>query len=142
MTWMGLILGLVAAAAAKLSIIALLLQVTTKMQPIRRGLLWSVAVFICLVNIAQAAVSLTQCDPANKLWNKLEPGSCPRATFANNFGIFQGSVAVASDFFLALYPTTVVWDLKISRRAKFGFCGLMAGGLLYVSLHVTTSLTA
>lgn len=129
-TWIGLMLGLPAVTFAKLAIVALLLQVTTAVQPYRRILLWSVGGLVCLVNIVQMALSLTQCDPAPKLWYKLEPGSCPRAKLAQNFGNFQGAVAVGADLFLALYPTTVVWTLKISHRAKIGFCILMAGGLL------------
>ena len=130
--WMGLILGIPVVVFAKFGIVALLFQVTSVNQRRRRIMLWSIAAFYSVVNIAQIIVTLTQCEPYNKLWFKALPGSCPRATFANNFGIFQGSVAVAMDFFLAFYPITIVWDLQITPRAKLGFCVLMAGGVLCV----------
>ncbi|KAF2157528.1 hypothetical protein K461DRAFT_273721 [Myriangium duriaei CBS 260.36] len=130
LTWTGLMVGLAAVTFAKISIIALLLTVTTQVQPRRRVLLWTVGLIVPVVNTAQMAISLTQCTPSEKLWYKLMPGNCDRADLANNFGNFQGAIAVSSDLFLALYPTTIVWDLKISYRAKIAFCVLMAGGLL------------
>ncbi|GAM85278.1 hypothetical protein ANO11243_032820 [Dothideomycetidae sp. 11243] len=126
--------GVAAVTTAKLGIFALLLQVTTPAQPGRRVLLWVFAVIYVMINVAQIGISLTQCSPTDKLWYKLLPGKCDRAILANNFGMFQGAAAVFTDLFLALYPTTIVWDLQISHRAKIGFCVLMAGGLMYVSL--------
>lgn len=129
-TWIGLMVGVAAVTTAKLGIFALLLQVTTPAQPGRRVLLWVFAVIYVMINVAQIGISLTQCSPTDKLWYKLLPGKCDRAILANNFGMFQGAAAVFTDLFLALYPTTIVWDLQISHRAKIGFCVLMAGGLI------------
>ncbi|KAF2148953.1 hypothetical protein K461DRAFT_55615 [Myriangium duriaei CBS 260.36] len=130
-TWIGLMTGLVGITFAKLSIVALLLQITTPVQPRRRALLWSIAILLVVVNAIQIPVSLTQCTPMPYLWDRSVPGgSCPRQTMANNYGYFQGAVAVLVDVVLALYPVTVIWSLSLSVRTKVAFCLLMAGGLM------------
>lgn len=129
-TWMSLVVGIVSITFVKLSIIALLLQVTLDIQPGRRVMLWGVGVLVVLVNAGQIPVSLTQCTPTSHLWYRLSPGSCPRAGIALKYGYMQGAVAVASDLFLAIYPSTIIWSFNISRKAKIGFCLIMAGGIL------------
>ncbi|KAF2148956.1 hypothetical protein K461DRAFT_315900 [Myriangium duriaei CBS 260.36] len=127
--WSGVMVGLVGITLAKLSIVALLLSITPFTQPVRRGLLWTAGGLMATVNFIQIPITLTQCEPLPYLWNRAGVGSCPRATMASNFGYFQGAIAITCDVFLALYPSMLVWTLKVSHRTKIGFCFLMAGGL-------------
>ncbi|KAF2153598.1 hypothetical protein K461DRAFT_293852 [Myriangium duriaei CBS 260.36] len=129
-TMLGLTVGTFAITLAKLSIVALLLQVTPVTAPKDRSLLWFVGIFVTLVNIAESLTTLTQCSPMSRLWYRLEAGACPRTGIATRFSYFQGAIAVFADLFLAVYPTTIVWSLQLSTRTKIGFCVLMAGGFL------------
>ncbi|KAF2153101.1 hypothetical protein K461DRAFT_267742 [Myriangium duriaei CBS 260.36] len=131
LTFVGISLGLCGNTGAKLSIVALLLQITPReVHPKRRQVLWGIGIFCSVVNMIQIILVWTQCDPVNKVWDIILPGVCKTTKAANDFSYFQGATAVITDAFLALYPTTVVWDLKLSYRTKIGFCVLMAGGLL------------
>ncbi|KAF2149171.1 hypothetical protein K461DRAFT_323710 [Myriangium duriaei CBS 260.36] len=136
LTWFSIVAGLVAIVGCKIAIVALLLQVTPDHEPARRKLLWCVGVLITLVSVVQIPISITQCDPISHLWERLQPGSCPRAGLAARFGYFQGAFAVTVDVFLALYPSTIIWSLNMSKRAKTAFCVLMAGGLVPASAAV------
>ncbi|PSK42881.1 hypothetical protein B9Z65_6835 [Elsinoe australis] len=129
-SWIGVVIGLVATTVAKLGIIALLLQVATPAQKKRKAFLWALAVFICIVGIAQMTITLTQCSPTDRLWYRTKPGNCDRTHFAAQFGYFQGATAIFADIVLAFYPVTIVWNLQASWRVKAGFCVLMAGGIL------------
>ncbi|KAF2148955.1 hypothetical protein K461DRAFT_271542 [Myriangium duriaei CBS 260.36] len=131
LTFVGISVGLGGNTGAKLSIVALLLQITPKeIHNVRRIVLWTVGALVVTVNVVQIILLWTQCHPIAKLWDIILPGSCPGATPANNFSYFNGAVAVVTDVFLALYPTTMVWSLQLSHRTKIAFCVLMAGGLL------------
>ncbi|KAF2148957.1 hypothetical protein K461DRAFT_315901 [Myriangium duriaei CBS 260.36] len=129
-TWVGLSLGLVGLTFNKLSVVALLLQVTPNIQPKRRTALWIIGIANVVVNAVQIILIWLQCSPVEHVWNRLSPGSCPLANAANNYSYFQGVISVLSDLYLAGYPITVVWSLQLSHRTKVAFCVLMAGGIL------------
>lgn len=89
--WIALPIGLAAIMIGKLAIVALLLGVTTILQPYRRIFLITIGVINTAVGIAETVVMLTQCDPYPYLWARYIPGgSCPRAAFAADFSYFQG----------------------------------------------------
>lgn len=99
--WIGLPMGLVATIFAKLAIVALLLQVTTILQPGRRVFLVGVGVVNTVISFSQIIISLTQCDPYPYLWARyLEGGTCPRAEFAARYSYFQGGEWCCSWFTL------------------------------------------
>ena len=135
MVWTGIATALVALTASKLAIVALLLHITAhKIQPRRRALLWTIALITVAINFVQMVLSLTQCTPFEHLWQRFDPGSCPRAKLANNYGYLQGSWSIFADFFLALYPASIAWTLQVSLKTKLCFCALMAVGIMYVCL--------
>ena len=39
---------------------------------------------------------------------------------------------VVADFTLALFPISIVWNLKVDMKTKFGLVSLMCLGVLYV----------
>ncbi|KAF2156555.1 hypothetical protein K461DRAFT_288959 [Myriangium duriaei CBS 260.36] len=129
-SWIGIFTGLVGTFTAKLGIVALLYTVATPTQKKRKAFLLAVGGINIIAGVAQLALSLSQCDPYEKLWYRLLPGTCNHILLASNFGYVQGSIAIAADFGLAVYPVTIVWNLQASLRTKVGFCVLMAGGLL------------
>lgn len=134
MSWVAILVGLIGITGAKLSISALLLNITIQTQKLRRGLLWGAGLVSVFINTAQIIFVVTQCSPLKHTWDRISPGTCRGEVISNDFGYLQGAAAILADVFLALYPVTVVWNLKLSTRSKIGFCCLMAGGLLYVNL--------
>ncbi|TKX20156.1 hypothetical protein C1H76_7657 [Elsinoe australis] len=128
--FIGITMGLVSTALAKLSIIALLIQVSTKQQKKRRLFLWAVGVVIVAVQIAQLVITLTQCQPYDRLWNRAKDGNCDGQLRAGQFSWFQGGISCLSDFILALYPISLVWNMKAATKTRVGFVVLMAGGIL------------
>jgi len=41
-----------------------------------RWILYSIMIFATITNISSAAIVLAQCQPVQKLWNPLLPGTC------------------------------------------------------------------
>ncbi|PNS21557.1 hypothetical protein CAC42_916 [Sphaceloma murrayae] len=129
-TWISIFIGIIAVVFAKWAIIALILQVQGPNAKRRRYFLWGLGAWIAACAIIQICLSLTQCEPMEKLWNPTVEGICPRSVHAGNWSYFQGAIAVASDFVLALWPISIVWNLQTTFKVKLGFCALMAGGIL------------
>lgn len=114
-----------ALTAAKLSVIALLLQIEGPLARNRRYLLFALGVTIAIFNLTLIPIAATECEPYNKLWYRLLPGSCPRTTLVNTFAAYQGYYSCITDFILALWPLSFVWDLSKPLKTKVKICLLM-----------------
>ncbi|PNS16265.1 Saccharolysin [Sphaceloma murrayae] len=128
--WYCIFIGLPAVVFAKYSIISLLLSVQGPTAKKRTWALWTMGAFMMIVAIVQICLSLFECKPIAKLWNPTIEGACPILKAAGEYSKFQGAVSAATDFALALWPVSIVWNLRTSMRVKVGFCLLMAIGIL------------
>ena len=129
-TWLAIGLGLCSLTFSKASIVALILHVTPSTQPKRRIILISIISLYGIVNFIQIVLIWVQCMPLDRVWDRLVSGSCALEQTSNKFSYFQGTLSSGTDLLLAIWPITMVWNLKMSRRGKWAFCGLMAGGIL------------
>ncbi|KAF2219515.1 hypothetical protein BDZ85DRAFT_43220 [Elsinoe ampelina] len=128
--WISIFVGIVAVTFAKFAIIALILEVQGPNAKKRRYFLWGLGAWIAGTGVIQICLSLTQCKPIDKLWNPTLDGECPTQLVAARWSYFQGAIAVVSDFTLAFWPISIVWNLQTTFKVKLGFCALMAGGVL------------
>jgi len=83
-------MSLPASVMAKLSIIALLLQLQGPQAKKTRVALMILPVLLALTSIVTIFLSLFQCKPVSKSWNIFEDGECPYEAQAVKFLIFQG----------------------------------------------------
>lgn len=128
--WVSLTLGLISLTLCKLSIVALLLQLTPDIKPKGRFFLWSIGVVNVLINTVQIVLIWLQCRPFPHVWDRAMAGTCNLEVVANDYSYFQGAVAVLTDLCLAIYPSVIVYKLQLSRSTKISFCILMAGGFM------------
>ena len=66
------------------------------------------------------------CTPISKYWKSDEPGHCldlVKADYA------YGSMNVVSDVLLFLLPLPMVWQLKLTRKDKWGVALVFMGGI-------------
>ncbi|KAF2149045.1 hypothetical protein K461DRAFT_324476 [Myriangium duriaei CBS 260.36] len=117
--------GLIGITFAKLSVIALLLQIEGPLQRRRRTALYVIAIFFSAVNIFMIPLIATQCEPYQRLWYRYLPGSCPRQTLANQLATFQGFTTSVTDLILALWPISIANSLSAPLAVKIKICLLM-----------------
>ncbi|PNS15652.1 hypothetical protein CAC42_4104 [Sphaceloma murrayae] len=129
-TWIGFGIGVFALTTGKLAIIALYLQVAQAAARRERYFLWIMTMVVVASAIGQITLLYMQCDPLPRLWSKEIPGSCAGVLVSTRFGYFQGAFSAFTDFALALYPITIIWNMTGSRATRIGICAVMAGGLL------------
>ncbi|KAI9662267.1 MAG: hypothetical protein M1821_008434 [Bathelium mastoideum] len=95
---------------------------------IRRSLI-ILAVANFLIAIPIAIYSQFHCSPVSALWDPLQQDRCnARAYVLLSYVI--GAVAAASDVFLALLPTYLLWSLQIDRKLKQFLCVLLGLGVV------------
>ncbi|KAF2224687.1 hypothetical protein BDZ85DRAFT_82666 [Elsinoe ampelina] len=128
--WIGIAVGIFSLAFGKLAIIALYLQVANAAGRAERFFLWAMAFIVSAAAVTQTVLLVIQCDPLDRLWDTSIPGQCPGSLLSTRFGYFQGAFSAFTDFILALYPITIIWDVKTSKATKLGISVVMAGGLI------------
>ncbi|KUJ11716.1 uncharacterized protein LY89DRAFT_758503 [Mollisia scopiformis] len=152
--FIGQIIGIVSATCSRLSFCMMLFVVTsvtkqTRQQRISRILLWSVALVQLLVNVGLVIFLLTQCDPLKKLWDRTVSGTCLPLDNQEHFAFVQGSVNSATDLALAIFPATIIWNLKLKLAIKIsliitmglGFFTMIAAIVKTVHLNSIAHLT-
>lgn len=85
---------------------------------------WSIFIFYLAVML----FTVFQCNPREKIWNKLETtGYC-----YNSGAIYKASgiFNVLSDFAILILPMPLVWRLQMSLRKKLMTTGVFAIGFL------------
>ncbi|KAJ5320399.1 hypothetical protein N7508_000682 [Penicillium antarcticum] len=107
-------------------------------------LLWFVIITMNVVNILTALFVFLQCKDPRHLWNPMIPSQCWPSHVFTNFSLFVGAYSGARDFVLALLPWTIVWNLQMKKKEKFGVAFAMSLGIFAgaASIVKTTYLVA
>ncbi|KAK9787634.1 putative Integral membrane protein pth11 [Seiridium cardinale] len=85
------------------------------------------AFFVC---VSCVVFMYTQCSPAQGIWDPRVTTVCHINFTAN--AIFSGAYTAAIDFFLAVFPWFVLWNLKMKRKERLTIAiglslGIIAG---------------
>ncbi|KAF2157618.1 hypothetical protein K461DRAFT_289919 [Myriangium duriaei CBS 260.36] len=120
-----LVTTIVSSNFAKFSVIALYMQVQGPMASVRPRILWITGFSFSIVNFILIFLIIFGCNPIDKTWNPIKPGTCEVQRIAGLFSIGQSGVSAVTDFILGLLPITLISSLQISRKAKISFCVLM-----------------
>jgi len=131
-TSIGASISCFASTFSKISFGVTLLRLTTGKI---RWSVWFSVVTLFIFMLPSAFITWIQCTPTAKAWDPTLEGHCWDALYTVNYGIFNAAWCAVADFYLALLPWTLVWDLKMRTREKIGVGIAMSMGLLYVSLN-------
>ncbi|GAM88637.1 hypothetical protein ANO11243_066710 [Dothideomycetidae sp. 11243] len=119
-----IICGLITSTFGKLSITAILISFENVSRS-RRYVLWAVGCLQVAITVPCIFMMLFSCWPVSKNWNPFEDGTCSFLNVSADLGMAQGAVSAFVDFFLSLWPLTLMSGLKMPLRVKVGFCLLM-----------------
>ncbi|KAJ5482961.1 hypothetical protein N7539_006407 [Penicillium diatomitis] len=106
--------------------------------------LWVLCVIQAAGNIASAVLPLSICKDARALWS-LEAAihtTCGDVKAVINFAYYSNTFNSATDFFLAVFPAVVFWNLNLKLRIKVGLILLLSIGFvaMIASIIKTTKL--
>lgn len=115
--------------------------------------LWAILVIQAAGNIVSAVLPLSICRDVRALWDlkAAEETTCGDTAAVIKFAYYSNSMFIelvqmgnvetnlsaafnsATDFFLAVFPTVVFWNLNLKLRIKIGLIVLLSVGFMYVS---------
>ncbi|KAK3487188.1 hypothetical protein B0T13DRAFT_521415 [Neurospora crassa] len=113
----------------KLAVIALLVRllVPSRLHPI---VLWSMGTICCLSLTAMVMTLLLQCTPTQALWALTMPHNCLAPELLEGLAYWASTCSAFLDFYLAIYPATVLWKLQMHTKKKLALCCALGMGLV------------
>ncbi|KAJ5191095.1 uncharacterized protein N7498_010080 [Penicillium cinerascens] len=135
-------LAIMACTLGKTSFAVTLLRIVVRRWMV--ALLWFVIFTMNVINVLAAVFVFVQCKDPRHLWNPAIPSKCWPDSVFTNFSLFVGAYSGAQDFVLALLPWTIVWNLQMKKKEKFGVAFAMSLGVFAgaASIVKTTYLVA
>jgi hypothetical protein len=122
---------------AKTSITILWTRLMGRNEHFGRAILYINLAILWALSLAAIITTYVQCSPPSLLWTgtpaELAQHCWDPHTYTN-IALTQGAYSAFTDFFLALFPIYMVWNLRLNITKKLGLCLLMGFGILYVLL--------
>ena len=147
----SVVLGVAAICLPKLAVVILLIKL---MGPRQRGqwFLYGMLIILFITSAMNIIVVFVQCDRFSHLWHPSEPAKCwsplvlKNVSIISSCSLFQpfpdsllsenrkadttGAFFAFVDLCLALFPTTIFWDLNMRTSKKVSLSLLMGLGIL------------
>lgn len=90
--------------------------------------MWIISVLYGLMTIAMLTLNFGQCRPAAAQWDMTVKGTCMDRKIVVNYAMTLGIVGALYDFYLAAYPTFVLWGLQMNIKKKLALCSSLGFG--------------
>ncbi|KAL2048480.1 hypothetical protein N7G274_000392 [Stereocaulon virgatum] len=130
-TWIENPLGIMAVTTAKMSVAFLILRLIGPSTVWRKWSLYTSIVLTFIVGALACILTFVQCNPPRALWKP--PSQVPGAKCWNpkrqaDYAIFSSAYFSFIDFFLAVIPSTFVWNLNLKLQKKIALSMLLSLG--------------
>lgn len=138
--WAGQIAYVIGSTLIKF-VAALLLLRLFKGQKWQRYSLIGIMVLVGLIQTGYLVIAIFQCTPIPFYWfryteNAPVSGHCLKPAMATIPTYVSILLGVVSDWYLAILPITLVWNIKMEKKAKISIVAVLAIGSMFVTLQV------
>lgn len=144
--WAGMITYVIGSTLIKF-VAALLLLRLFKGQKWQRNSLIAIMALVGLVQVFYLFIAIFQCTPIPFYWFRYTEdapvsGQCLKPDMATIPTYVSILLGVVSDWYLAILPITLVWNIKMEKKAKISIVAVLAIGSMFVTLEAAPSLCA
>ncbi|KAF5003122.1 hypothetical protein FDECE_10313 [Fusarium decemcellulare] len=98
--------------------------------------LWFVVVSMIVLHILISFIIFVRCKDPRTTWNPAIVSECWNPDTYLGVMYFIGAYSAATDFVLALLPWTMLWNLNMKKKEKFGVAVAMSLGVFAGSIAV------
>ncbi|KXT15563.1 hypothetical protein AC579_6539 [Pseudocercospora musae] len=93
--------------------------------------LWTMSSLFIIMNLISFFYIVFRCNPVSYAWNTNQPGgSCLPSTDLADIYYADTAVNIITDWFCALLPIPLLWDLKLNTNSKISVGFLLSLGVL------------
>ncbi|OAA43282.1 integral membrane protein [Metarhizium rileyi] len=127
--WVSQAFHIMSTSVAKISIVLFIRQIIGKGHS-RMWFLYIMVGMLFVISVVCVAFIFAQCTPAAALWDPSlgDKGKCWDPKVQQGYGYFTASFSVLSDFTLAIFPVSVLWNLQMEWRLKMSLMFFMGLG--------------
>ncbi|KAF9873031.1 integral membrane protein [Colletotrichum karsti] len=119
---------------SKMSIAYFLLRIATKKMHV--WIIYTAMLFTVLAGVVFFFVTLFQCLPIARFWNKNVEGNCIDVNVVIGLAFLYSAFSVISDLTFAILPGFLVWGLQLKTKAKLALIPLLVMGCVASSAVV------
>ncbi|KAF2085093.1 hypothetical protein K490DRAFT_47413 [Saccharata proteae CBS 121410] len=113
----------------KLSIAYTLLRIASGQKLYRWSMYFIIGLFTTM-NVIAAIYIIAQCTPVSYAWDESTPGGhCNDASILADVYYATTAVNIVTDWFCALLPVPLLWNVKLNRNAKISVGGILGLGV-------------
>jgi hypothetical protein len=126
LTVISFVPGVTSFVAPKFAVVILLAKL---LNPSRTHLvcMWVMSGVYLLLTAGMLTINFAQCTPAAAQWGGAE-GTCWDRRITVNYALAVGIVSVLFDFYLAIYPTVILWQLQMNWKKKLAISSSLGFG--------------
>ena len=120
-------------ALAKTSITILLQRLMGHGAFVMKTVLWTATGIFWILCLLASIIAFTDCSPPSAHWDLKNPSAqdqCWPNYVVEPIYLVQGSWGAFQDFFLALFPIWILWNVQISLGKKVSIALLLGLGIL------------
>ncbi len=129
--------GVTAFVWPKVAVTILLARILNPGQ-VHKAFMWIASVLYVLMGAIMLVINFAQCTPAAAQWGGA-PGVCWDRKITVDYSISLGVVSAVFDFYLAIYPTIVLFSLQMNWKKKLALSLALGFGYWYVLATCVTS---
>ncbi|KAI1417112.1 hypothetical protein F5Y13DRAFT_204453 [Hypoxylon sp. FL1857] len=96
----------------------------------RRRFLWAIIWIQFIVDVGTVIIIYAQCQPIEGYWNKSIEARCLSLNAQVYAGYLQSAVGSLVDLILAIFPSTLFWNLNMQWKQKAFLSGIMGLGIV------------
>lgn len=112
----------------KLAVAILLIRLLAP-GPIHKSIMWIVSVLYFGLGVGMLIINFVQCSPPERQWKgEAVEGTCWDRKITVDYAIALGVTSAVFDFYLAAYPTIVLWNLQMHLKKKIALCAALGFG--------------
>ena len=130
LTVIGFVPGVTSFVFPKFAVVILLAKLLNPSR-IHVICMWVASVVYLLLIAGMLTINFAQCTPAAAQWGEVN-GTCWNRRITVDYALTVGIVSVFFDFYLAIYPTIVLWQLQMDWRRKLAVSSSLGFGYWWV----------
>ncbi|KKK19499.1 hypothetical protein ARAM_002941 [Aspergillus rambellii] len=131
--WLAQLFYVVTCTMMRMSIAVMLLRLV--IDRVFFGILYGVMALSTIAGLIFFFFTIFQCTPVAYYWGRLTmQGKCLNTNTLLGIAYFYSAAATACDLTIGILPAVLIWNLRISHRAKLGIAVILGIGCMLVLL--------
>ncbi|KAF2265442.1 hypothetical protein CC78DRAFT_423481, partial [Lojkania enalia] len=140
LNWLTQAFAVFCMSVGKIAIALLIIRLLDRASRWRKWFLYFSSAWLMINCLLMITINFAQCKDVRALWNPVIKATtrCWDPSIQENFALYAGSkystmpfrINTAMDFFLAILPVTIVWNLKLNTLKRIGLVVLLGCGII------------